>query len=41
MQIGNDSFVFEYPFTCKQKISKFAIILLKLMYTFVFYVLPT
>ena len=31
MQLGNDSFVFEYPVTCKQKISKFTIILLKLM----------
>jgi len=31
MQIGNDSFVFRYPVTCKQKISKFTIILLKLM----------
>jgi len=41
MQIGNDSCVFEYPITCIQKISKFTLILLKLMYTFVFYVLPT
>ena len=31
MQIGYDSFVFKYPVTCKQKISKFALILLKLM----------
>ena len=31
MQVGNDSFVFEYPVTCKQKISKFALILLKLI----------
>ena len=31
MQIGNDSFVFEYPVTCKQKILKFPLILLKLM----------
>ena len=31
MRIGNDSFVFKYPFTCKQKISKFTWILLKLM----------
>ena len=31
MQLGNDSFVFEYPVTCKQKISKFTLILLKLM----------
>ena len=31
MQIGYDSFVFEYPVTCKQKISKFTLILLKLM----------
>ena len=31
MQPGNDSFVFEYPVTCKQKISKFTLILLKLM----------
>ena len=30
MQIGNDSFVFKYPVTCK-KISKFTLILLKLM----------
>ena len=41
MQLGNDSFVFEYPVTCKQKISKFTLILLKLMLTFLFYVLPT
>ena len=41
MQLGNDSFVFEYPFTCKQKISKFTLILLKIMLTFVFYVLTT
>ena len=31
MQIGNDSFVFKYPVTCKQKITKFTLILLKLM----------
>ena len=31
MQIGYDSFVFKYPVTCKQKISKFTLILLKLM----------
>ena len=31
MQIGNDDFVFKYPVTCKQKISKFTLILLKLM----------
>ena len=31
MQLGNDYFVFEYPVTCKQKISKFTLILLKLM----------
>ena len=31
MQVGNDSIVFEYPVTCKQKISKFTLILLKLM----------
>ena len=31
IQIGYDSFVFEYPVTCKQKISKFTLILLKLM----------
>ena len=31
MQLGNDSYVFEYPVTCKQKISKFTLILLKLM----------
>ena len=31
MQIGKDPFVFEYPVTCKQKISKFTSILLKLM----------
>ena len=31
MQLGNDSFVFEYTVTCKQKISKFTLILLKLM----------
>ena len=31
MQLGNDSFVFEYPATCKQKISKFTLIVLKLM----------
>jgi len=30
MQLGNDSFVFEYPVTCKQKISKFTLILMKL-----------
>ena len=31
MQIGYDSFVFKYPVTCKQKISKFTLIVLKLM----------
>jgi hypothetical protein len=31
MQIGNDFFVFKYSVTCKQKISKFTLILLKLM----------
>ena len=31
MRIGNESFVFKYPVTCKQKISKFTYILLKLM----------
>ena len=31
MQIGYDTFVVEYPVTCKQKISKFTLILLKLM----------
>jgi hypothetical protein len=31
MQIGYDSFVFQYPVTCNQKISKFTLILLKLM----------
>ena len=31
MKIGNDSFVFEYPVTCKQKISKLTLILLKLI----------
>ena len=31
MQLGNDSFVFEYPVRSKQKISKFTLILLKLM----------
>ena len=31
MQLGNDSFVFEYPVMCKQKISKFTLNLLKLM----------
>ena len=31
MHIGNDSFVFKYPVTCKQKILKFTIILLQLM----------
>ena len=31
MQLGKDSFVFEYPVTCKQMISKFTLILLKLM----------
>ena len=31
MQLGNDYFVFEYPVTCKQKISNFTLILLKLM----------
>ena len=31
MQLGNDSFVFEYPVTCKQKISKFTLIFMKLM----------
>jgi len=41
MQIGNDSFVFKYPVTCNQKISKFTLISLKLMQTFVFYVLTT
>ena len=25
MQMGNESFVFEYPVTCKQKISKFTL----------------
>ena len=29
--IGNDFFVFKYPFTCKQIISKFSLLLLKLM----------
>ena len=31
MELGNDSFVFEYPVTCKQITSKFSLILLKLM----------
>ena len=31
MQIWNDYFVFKYPVRCKQKISKFTLILLKLM----------
>ena len=31
MQIGNDSFVYEYSVKCKQKISEFTLILLKLM----------
>ena len=31
MQLGNDYFVFKYPVTCKQKISKFTLTLLKLM----------
>jgi len=31
MQIGNDIFEFKYPVTCKQKISKFTLILLKLI----------
>ena len=31
MQIGNESFAFKYPHTCKQKISKFTQILLKLI----------
>ena len=31
MQLGNESFVFEYPVTCKQKISKFTLILFKLI----------
>ena len=31
MQIGIDSFVFKYPVTCKQKISKITYILLHLM----------
>ena len=31
MQIGNEFFVFKYPVTCKQKILKFTLILLKLM----------
>jgi len=31
MQIGNEFFVFKYLVTCKQKISKFTLILLKLM----------
>ena len=31
MQLWNDYFVFEYPVTCKQKISKFTLILLKLI----------
>jgi len=39
MQIGNDYFVFKYPVTCKQKISKITLILMKLMQTFVFYLL--
>ena len=32
MQIGNDSFVFQYSDTHKQKISNFTLILLKLIY---------
>ena len=31
IQFGNDSFLFEYPVTCKQKILKFTLILVKLM----------
>jgi hypothetical protein len=31
MQIGKDFFVFKFPVTCKQKISKLKLILLKLM----------
>jgi len=41
MQIGNDIFVFKYPVTCKQKISKFTLVILKLMKTFFFYVLTS
>jgi len=41
MQIGNDFLVFKYPFTRKQKIFTFSLFLLKLMKTFVFYVLTT
>jgi len=39
MQIGKYFFVFKYPVTCKQNISKFSLFLLKLMKTFVFKVL--
>ena len=31
MQIGNDTFVFKNPVTCKQKTSNFTLIFLKLM----------
>ena len=40
MQLGNYSFVFEYPVTCKQKISKFTLILIKLMQCFSFMCSP-
>jgi len=31
IQFENDFFVFKYPVTCKQKISKFSLLLKKLM----------
>jgi len=31
MQIGNDYLVYKYQVICKQKISKFSLLLLKLM----------
>jgi len=39
MQIRIEILVFKYPVTRKQKFSKFSLYLLKLMKTFVFYVL--
>jgi len=39
MQIGNEFFMFIYPVNCKK--SKFSLFLMKLMKTFVFYVLKT
>jgi len=41
LKFGNDSFVFKFPVKCKQNISKFTLILMKLMQTYVFYVLTT